>query len=83
MAHTVLWCICMNQSGRWEESFCEINFHDCSGGVKCQISAAVHVAALDGDWFGHVHAKQGTEGLWLRGSHAGNSSGLDAISTRY
>lgn len=83
MALRVLWCICMNHSGRWEKSRCEINFHGCGGGVRCQISAAVHVAALDSDWFGHVHAKQGAEGVRLWGAHAGDSSGLDAVSTWY
>lgn len=56
-----------------------------SGRVRCgrHISAAARVADLDGDWLGHVHAKQWAEGLWFRGAHAGHSSGLDTISTGY
>lgn len=56
-----------------------------SGFIWCgwHISAAARVAALDGDWLGHVHANQGAEGLWLRGAHAGHSSGLDTVATGY
>lgn len=54
---------------------------DTWGGWR--VSAAVHVAALDGDGLGHVHAKQRAEGLRLGGAHAGHGPGLDPVSTGY
>lgn len=90
MAHASPWCVFMGQSGRRVRSLCEVSLlgsMQCGGVIKGHdrcgqyVYAAAHVAALDGDWFGHVHAKQGAEGLWLRGTHAGHSSGLDPIST--
>lgn len=68
MSNVVQWCICVAQRGRQERSF---------------LSAAAHVAALDGDGLGHMHTKQRAEGLRLRGAHAGHSSGLDPISAGY
>lgn len=50
-------------------------------GDRPVVLAASHAAALDGDGLGHVHAQQGAERLWLRGTHARHDSGLDAIST--
>lgn len=85
MARAILWCIHVTQSGRQERSLlCDASLHfsmHCNGGLH--VSAAAHVAALDGDGLGHVHTKQRAEGLRLRGAHAGHSSGLDPVSTGY
>lgn len=67
-----MWCIFMAQSWRWEWGHCEVCF--CSGAFSGHISAAASVAALDSDWFRHVYTKQGAEGLWLGGAHAGDGS---------
>lgn len=73
--------ILMYRNGRWETLFCEVCSHNWGGFVQGHSSTAAFVAALYGDGFGHVHAKQGAEGLGLRGAHAEDGSGLDTIST--
>lgn len=53
------WSRNVDQSRSWVRSPCDFcGFRSC-------ISAHARVAALDGDWFGHVHAQQGAEGGWL------------------